>query len=162
MKTNVIAIVSLVISIVSIAFGVYQWRQAEVESRKTAAIEYTLKSIGDPAIQSDRAAFMRAVLRHSSRNDDIFDPKSDEYRDNTLAVRHLQRVDYLALLINSGRFDIGYISTPLICEVLVSQLLISHKKPAWLQPYVKELKDIPNVDMSKSNFRLAGQCDPTP
>src|SRR5713226_4468905 len=83
-KPSKTAIVSFIISVFSVGFGAYQWYASQIESRRNAAIEFTLKSIGDPSIQSDRVTFMRAILRPSTRNEEVFDPKSDEYRENNV------------------------------------------------------------------------------
>jgi hypothetical protein len=71
---------------------------------------------------------MRAVLRPSVRNEEVFDSKSEEYRENSVALRHFQRIDYLVLLLNNMRLDIAFISGPLICEIVVGSSTLSIRR----------------------------------
>jgi hypothetical protein len=160
--TNTVAIVSLIISLFSASFALFNWWNSERQARISAAVDYSLKYINDSAAASDRLIYFDVLGRPKEMKTFVSQPGTKEEHDENISARHLQRLEYLAFLLTHNKMDVSYISNPLICELIAASEIMKHDPPKWMNQYFAEWVDIRMINLAYSYYSKVQSCSPTP
>lgn len=109
------------LSLLTAAFSTYQWWNGERESRRNAAVDFSMKYLEDEAVHKGVDALV------ASTHDDF------SYLMVDSAANYVEIMEYTAYLINSGRFDPNYVSRKVLCDVTLAVADVRSSKVGVLQ-----------------------------
>lgn len=122
-KSNVTAIIALLVSIGTAGFSGFQWWNSERESRISAAIDISKNH----AHEIDDATWRLVV--------GVYNGKTALSPDEGVKLaRHGDVIEYIALLANTGRLDKGYLSPTVQCDIAFTNAALERLKHAAMPP----------------------------
>jgi hypothetical protein len=151
-KSSAVAKLAFALSIITAGFSFYQWRHAEEQSSITATVDYSIKYYQDADVRTDRRAFVN--IWEFATNKDIVPEKNDW----NLVFRHFERMDYIARLINTGKFNLKYVSDRLICDLQSTSQFLSKVKLTNDDPGLAEIGKYKGTYTELKNLPSSRAC----